>query len=71
MGDNLQLEGINNIWLNKEVPFDKLLESDMLKLMCPNRIVLTKNKRSDEIIHDFVTRCRTEPLHLLLKEAKI
>ena len=70
VGDDLQLEGINNIWLNKEVPFENLLKSDMLKLMCPNRIILTKNKRSDAVIHDFVTRCRTGNLNNLLKEAR-
>ena len=59
-GDDLQLESIGNLHGATELSFEALGKSDMLKLMCPTQIELVENKRSDPVIHAFVTKCRTK-----------
>ena len=69
-GDELQLESIGNFHGPTEVAFEALGKSDMLKLMCPTQIELVENKRSDALIHAFVTKCRTKRKADVLDEAR-
>jgi len=69
-GDDMQLEAIGNHHCGTPLGFDRLGKSDLLKIMCPVKITLTKNKRSDDVIHSFCTECRTKSKEEMVRKAR-
>ena len=69
-GDDCQLDAIGNLHGSTRIDADALGQSDMLKVMCPTHIELVENKRSDPVIHAFVTKCRKRPIEEVLDEGR-
>ena len=64
------MDAIGNLHGATEIPFEALGQSDMLKIMCPTWFEPVENKRSDPVIHAFVTKCRTKRKADLMDEAR-
>ena len=71
-GDYEQFHAICEHWAGSSVPEGSLERSHMVQdLARNNRLALTENKRSDQVLFDFYTSLSSRPLAELLNEARI
>ena len=71
-GDFLQFPAICEFWAGSSVPEGSLECSHMIRdLADGNRLTLTENKRSDEVLFNFYTSLSSRPLAELLQEARV
>ena len=71
-GDFLQFPAIAEHWAGSPVCDGSLEHSDMVReLAGSNRLTLTQNHRSDQVLFDFYTNLASRPLADVLREARL
>ena len=76
LGDFFQFSPIGNSWKSSPIPEDKTEQSHLLRELCPHRLTLTENKRSDPPLFDWYSslipngRRYSLPLEEILTEAR-